>query len=247
MLDTQAILSSGRIKTDITDESVTPVAGRQCEIAYSASITIDIPTKYMLYLPKDYGADVNKRWPLVFFLHGMGSWGADVTKLKKYGPVKLVEDGREFPFILVSPLCPVFFHWCYQIEWLKELLDKIEADYSVDNNRIYLTGLSMGGYASWALAARQPDRFAAIVPICGGGNPNDAPLMKDIPMWVFHGDKDRVVPLSESQKMVDAVKAAGGNPKFTIYPGVDHDSWTDTYNNGEVWDWLLEQRRTARV
>ena len=101
----------------------------------------------------------------------------------------------------------------------------------------------MGGYSAWALASMEPKRFAAIAPICGAGNPKRAGLIKDIPIWVFHGDKDEIVPLAKSQEMVNAVTAAGGHPKFTLYPGVGHDSWTATYSNEEFWKWLLEQKR----
>ncbi len=101
----------------------------------------------------------------------------------------------------------------------------------------------MGGYGSWALAAAHPDRFAAVVPICGGGNPDTAEKLKGLPIWVFHGAKDGTVPISRSQRMVDAIKEAGGNVKFTVYPEAGHDSWTETYDNPKLYEWLLEHTR----
>jgi predicted peptidase len=129
---------------------------------------------------------------------------------------------------------------------LNALLDSVTRHYRVDKKRVYLTGLSMGGYGTWALAAAHPEKFAAIAPICGGGNPADAPKLAKLPIWVFHGGKDTTVPLQRSQEMVDAIKSAGGDPKFTIYPDAGHDSWTETYNNPEFYQWLLSQARTKR-
>lgn len=210
---------------------------------FSKRIVKNVKGNYLLYLPEGYEKDTKKRWPLVMFLHGIGERGDDVSRVKSIGPPAMVAEGKQFPFIMVSPQCPPDSWWGSETDVLTALLDEIEAKYRVDKNRVYLTGLSMGGYGTWALAAAQPKRFAAIAPICGGGDPKRAYLIKDIPMWVFHGDKDSVVPLAQSQDMVNAVKAAGGKPKFTVYPGVEHDSWTVTYNNDEFWKWLLEQIR----
>ena len=133
------------------------------------------------------------------------------------------------------------------LDVLTNLLDDIVARYDVDTDRIYLTGLSMGGYGTWALASKYPDRFAAIVPICGGGKRFMAHRIKDMPVWAFHGAKDSVVPLRESEEMVEAINARGGNAKLTIYPDAGHDSWTKSYENPELYDWLLEHRRSSRT
>lgn len=199
--------------------------------------------KHSIFLPKGYGDDKDKLWPLVVFLHGAGERGEDLEKLKVHGPLKLTAQDRKFPFIILAPQCPEDSWWNNEIDRVIDLLDQIESDYSVDKSCIYLTGISMGGYGTWGLAAKIPGRLAAIAPICGGGDPANAPLIKDIPMWVFHGDKDPTVPLEKSQEMVDAVRAAGGSPKFTVYPGVGHDSWTATYESDEFWKWLLEQKK----
>ena len=128
---------------------------------------------------------------------------------------------------------------------LNALLDRMIDVYNVDQERIYITGLSMGGYGTWALAEKIPDRLAAIAPICGGGHPEKVDNLKNLPIWVFHGSDDMVVPMEESQKMVDALKKAGGKVKFTVYSGIGHDSWTETYSNDQLYEWLLAQKRRA--
>jgi len=115
--------------------------------------------------------------------------------------------------------------------------------YHVDRRRVYLTGLSMGGFGTWSLAAANPKRFAAIAPICGGGNTADAKKLATLPMWVFHGAKDPTVPVQRSREMVEAIKVAGGNIKYTEYPEAGHDSWTETYDNPALYEWFLAQKR----
>jgi len=224
-------------------EAAQPATNAQKPCIFDKTIRKKVHLGYLLYLPADYGKDKSRQWPLVLFLHGAGERGSDISKVAYLGPPAMVKDGRQFPFILVSPQCPEDSWWDRETDALSALLDEIESKYHVDKSRVYLTGLSMGGYGTWALATMEPKRFAAIAPICGAGNPSRAALIKDIPTWVFHGDKDEVVPLAKSQEMVDAIKAAGGNPKFTIYPGVGHDSWTATYSNEDFWKWLLEQKK----
>lgn len=194
-----------------------------------------------LYLPADYEKDKEQKWPLVLFLHGAGERGDDLDKVKIHGPPKLVEKGRDFPFILVSPQCAGGRFWT--IAELKAVLDGVRKDHRVDDARVYVTGLSMGGFGSWAMLAEFPDLFAAAIPICGGGDPNTAEKFKHVPIWVFHGDEDTAVPLRLSQEMVDALKKAGSDVKFTIYKGVGHDSWTATYDNEDVYKWLLEKKK----
>ncbi|MBC8393321.1 MAG: prolyl oligopeptidase family serine peptidase [Deltaproteobacteria bacterium] len=197
---------------------------------------------YLLYLPKDYDPQ-EKKWPLIIFLHGAGERGDDLNKVKAHGPAKLVEQGRNFPFIIASPQCPTDKWWPNRIEHVMALIDEIIDTYNVDENRIYLTGLSMGGFGTWTIACTYPERFAAIAPICGGGQPYQARNLKNLPVWAFHGAKDPVVPVQRSQEMVDAVKANGDSAKLTVYPGVGHDSWTQTYNNDELYEWLLSHSR----
>jgi len=209
-----------------------------------ARITKKVFCRYLLYLPRDYGKD-KRRWPLMLFLHGAGERGDDLEKVKRHGPPKLVAAGREFPFIIVSPQCPEDEVWSNDV--LIALLDYMVEDYQVDEDRVYLTGLSMGGYGSWNLACTHPERFAAVVPICGGGFSLAVHKMKRIPVWVFHGAKDDVVPVEESRRMVRALQNCGGNVKLTIYPDAKHNSWTPTYENPKLYEWLLKQRRKARA
>ncbi len=209
------------------------------------TVSRDVDLRYWLYLPGGYADDTAKKWPLMLFLHGAGERGDDLEKVKKHGPPKLIAAGAHLPFIVVAPQCPADAWWegTPQVIALAALLDDIQASHRVDPDRVYCTGISMGGYGTWRLACEFPGRFAAVVPICGGGRPFLARAMKDVPAWVFHGAKDPVVPLSESEKMVEALKRAGGTVEFTVYPEALHDSWTETYDNPAVFDWLLKHRR----
>jgi predicted peptidase len=205
---------------------------------------------YLLFLPKGYDAKAEKRWPMILFLHGAGERGSDVWKVATHGPPKNVTAHPDFPFIVVSPQCAEHRIWSGDV--LLALLDDITAKYAVDTNRIYLTGLSMGGYGTWDLGLTYPEKFAAIVPICGGGQVISVLLssgakgwaLKTLGVWAFHGGKDPVVPLAESQRMVDALKKAGvPDVKLTVYPEAQHDSWTETYKNPELYEWLLKHER----
>lgn len=205
--------------------------------------TIKVTLDYLLYLPKDYTQ--KDAWPLLLFLHGSGERGENLDLVKLHGPPKLIAAGKEFPFIVVSPQCPPRSRG-WQAHELSALLEEIEEKYKVDKERIYVTGLSMGGFGTWSLAAFSPDRFAALVPVCGGGDPNTVRRISHVAVWVFHGAKDPAVPLERSEKMVEALKKAGGNVKFTVYPEAGHDSWTEAYNDPELYKWLLQQKRVPR-
>lgn len=191
---------------------------------------------YLLYTPEE-GAG---RQPLLLFLHGAGERGSDLG-LKAHGPPKVLETGP-LPFIVLSPQCPADSWWTLELTALAKLLTDALARYPADPARVYLSGLSMGGYGAWHLAEKFPDRFAALAPVCGGGIVPLAGKL-ELPIWAFHGAKDEVVPLAESVRMVEAVRAAGGDAKLTIYPEAGHDSWTETYANPELYRWLLKQRR----
>jgi predicted peptidase len=212
----------------------------QQEKVFEKEITVKVKLKYLLFLPEGY-EKADKSWPLVLLLHGSGESGNDLAKVKIHGPPKIVETKKDFPFIVVSPQSP---GRGWDPAALNALLDDVEANYRLDKERVYLTGLSMGGFGTWALAAFAPNRFAALVPICGGGNPADAPRLKHIPVWVFHGAKDRAVPLARSEAMVNALKEAGGHVKFTVYPEAGHDSWTAAYDDPQLWAWLAQQKKS---
>ncbi|MHC4556419.1 MAG: carboxylesterase family protein [Planctomycetota bacterium] len=227
-------------KSEMASDSAPP--GSQQAQAFEKTVTKTLSCKYLLFVPKGYG-EKKQAWPMILFLHGAGERGDDLQKVKRHGPPKIVETQKDFPFILVSPQCPADEWWTEKDEVLINLLDDIVARYDVDVNRIYLTGLSMGGYGTWTLASKYPERFAAITPICGGGKRFLARRLKDLPIWAFHGAKDKVVPLKESEEMVNTIKAVGGNAKLTVYPEAGHDSWTATYNNQELYDWFLRHRK----
>jgi predicted peptidase len=214
--------------------------GKQQGKHFEKEITVTVKMDYLLYLPEGYEKE-GKAWPLLLFLHGAGESGHDLNKVKVHGPPKLVEAGKKFPMIIVSPQAP---RMGWDVPTLNALLDDVMATHKVDKDRIYVTGLSMGGFGTWALAAAYPDKFAALAPICGGGDPHDAAKLKHLPIWVFHGAKDKVVQPSRSESMVKALKNQGAEQvQFTLYPDADHDSWTKTYDNPEVWEWLLKQKR----
>ncbi len=201
---------------------------------------------YLLFLPKDYGTK-SRKWPVMLFLHGSGERGDDLKLVKVHGPPKLVDSRPDFPFIVVSPQCPKERSWNGEVQQhvLAELLDSVLTRFAADPQRVVITGLSMGGFGSWSLTARHPLLFAAAVPICGGGDPSDAVKLKGVPFWAFHGAKDKGVPLRLSEEMVSTIQNAGGTAKLTVYPEAEHDSWTETYKNEAVYDWLLLQRRNT--
>jgi len=200
-----------------------------------------IELKYLVYLPKDYPVSEDTKWPLILFLHGAGGRGDNLDSLKKHGPPKLVEEGKDFRFILVYPQCPLGQWWSSEL--LNQLLDEVIGKYRIDQERIYITGLSMGGFGTWDLASKYPDRFAAIAPICGGSHPELAWNIRHIPAWVFHGAKDEVVSVGLSEVMVKAMKKYNPEVKFTVYPEAYHDSWTETYNNPELYEWFLQHKK----
>ena len=197
--------------------------------------------KYVVYVPKEYKAE--KPHPSILFLHGSGEQGDDGKKQVSVGlgaAIKLAED--KWNFIVIFPQKPAGRGGFMEHEKLiLDILEKTKKEYTLDEKRQYITGLSMGGMGTWSLICKYPDRWAAAAPVCGRGNPADAPKIKDLPIWNFHGDKDTAVPIKKSQEMIDAIKAAGGNPKFTIYPGVGHNSWDKAYQEEKLYEWFLEQ------
>lgn len=198
---------------------------------------------YLLYLPPGYDADPNKKWPVVFFLHGAGERGSDLEIVKVHGLPKEIDRGKDFPFIAVAPQCPLNERWVDQLEKLDTLFDEIMQNYRIEEKQIYLTGMSMGGQGTWFWTTSHPEKFVAIAPICGWSFPEKAGLIKNLPIWVFHGALDPIVPLEESTRMVEALRAVGSDVKFTVYPDLAHDSWSVTYANPELYAWLLSHHR----
>jgi predicted peptidase len=204
--------------------------------------------RYWLFLPNDYESQAAASGvPLLLFLHGAGERGnqpEQIDWVKKLGVPKMLDNPefrKNFPCITVSPQCRSDYTW--SPAQLMLLLDDIEKRYKIDKTRIYVTGLSMGGFGTWMCLHESPKRFAAAAPLCGGTNLDWAATFTEIPVWVFHGTKDSVVPFVLSQNIVDAVKKAGGKKIiFTKYEGAGHDIWTQTYSNQLFYDWLLSQR-----
>jgi pimeloyl-ACP methyl ester carboxylesterase len=188
-----------------------------------------------------------QRWPLLLFLHGKGERGDNLEQVREAGLAARLDYDRsfreQFPAIVVAPQCPANGWWStYE---LAALLDDIQARYPVDPDRVYVTGMSMGGYGTWALATEFPDRFAAIAPVCGGGDPDEAERLINVPVWTFHGVQDSIVPIAESERMVAALQKLGNPVKFNKYPDAGHDAWTETYANRDLYAWLFSHRRSS--
>lgn len=222
-------------------------------IAYTGGEYKDHVFRYRLLLPVDHdpkAAPSGRSWPLILFLHGAGERGSDNTLQLKYLPEQMALPGhrdRHRAFVL-APQCPSNRSWSspepsHEARAVLLLLDDVMRKHPVDPRRVYLTGLSMGGYGAWDLAARHPEKWAAVVPICGGGDPTTAARMKDLPIWAFQGAKDPVVPPEKSREMVEAVRSAGGKPRYTELPDVAHNSWDPAYQDPELLAWLFGQKK----
>lgn len=219
----------------------TPAPGQQVEQSLSLSGGGAVP--YLLYLPKEYDAG-EKRWPLMLFLHGRGESHGPLSLVKQWGPPKRIDLGEQFPFIVASPQCPSASSWSKadQQAALIQLLDHLKQTLKIDTDRVHLTGLSMGGYGSWRLAADHPEWFASVAPICGAGNPADGPILAGLPIWVWHGTDDGAVPYQKSVDMVEAIRAAGGEKvRFTTLQHIGHVSWEAAYTAPDLYAWMAKQ------
>jgi len=209
------------------------------------TLTVSTTLGYLTFLPKTYSAK-GEPVPLIVFLHGSGERGSDLNKVKAWGPPALADKDPAFPFMVVSPQAPSGEWWHANL--LKAMLDEVLATYNVDRSRVYLTGISMGGYGAWDLAINYPGYFAAIAPICGGGNALRIGQLKSVPAWVFHGTRDKSVPERESASMVAALKAAGGDVKYTVLPEAGHvDAWLHAYGDAGLFDWFLAHRKAKKA
>ncbi len=218
-----------------------PGPGKQVEQSFATSDGGTV--SYLLYLPTDY--DPAQKSNLILFLHGRGESYGPLNLVAKWGPPQFAARGDELPYVLVSPQCPGDDSWAKptQQQRLIELLDHVVQTHSIDEDSVCLTGLSMGGYGSWRLAADHPGRFASVVPVCGGGDPGDAEKLKALPIWVFHGDQDSAVPFQRSVDMVDAIRKVGGTKiRFTSLEHVGHNCWSATYATPELFQWISEQK-----
>jgi len=224
------------------------------------AVPCDPLVKYRLMSPAHMVP--GERYPLVIFLHGAGERGDDNARQLKYLPEVLAreENRRRYPCFVVAPQCPTGRQWIEvpfgeiesrpittsgtALRMLRAVGSDVIANHPIDDARIYLTGLSMGGFGCWYLAAFTADTTAAVAPICGGGDESAAAALKDTPIWAVHGALDDAVPVERSRNMIAAIRAAGGAPKYTELPDVGHDSWTPAYEPSfGLLDWLFEQRR----
>lgn len=204
------------------------------------------PRDYAMYVPPDYN-DKPGPWPTILFLHGYGECGDDIKLAAlEHGPIKVAMERGTFPFLVISPQCPkpktvpdIPHAWRELEPDLETIMADAKANYRVDPDRTYLTGVSMGGFGSYNLAADWAGRFAAVAPICGGGNAVDAAKFGPVPFWIFHGAKDKTVSPSASKHMVEILKGLGNDVQFTLYPEAQHDSWTETYINDDLYKWML--------
>ena len=199
-------------------------------------------TNYLLHIPN---SDIpTTKYPLILHLHGAGERGRNLELVRNFGLSRICQRDPAFPFIVASPQCPENDFW--RTDVLFALLDELCEKYPIDPERIYVSGASMGGYGTWALAAHDPSRFAAIAPICGRAAGLWTWALTKLPIWVFHGALDPVVPLDESARLVKDLQALGNPVKFTIYPTALHDCWTRTYRNPELYTWFMTHKRSVQ-
>ncbi|SHH09539.1 carboxylesterase family protein [Flagellimonas flava] len=199
--------------------------------------------RYYLYYPQDYESNPDKSFGLLLFLHGGGEAGGDLSELKENGPPKMLVEGKQFPFLVLAPQNPHKRKW-WSTQAVIQLLDSVVAQNRIDESRIYLTGLSRGGGASWELATQYPKKFAAMAVVCGMAPlPYAHWIDKNMPIWVFHGDKDEVISVSESDKMVRKLKEMNYDVRYTRYEGVGHNSWSRAYANDSLYSWFNQQKR----
>jgi predicted peptidase len=217
-----------------------PIAARWWRLPSPGKIGVDcfpsnaLAERVLVYLPESYRSQ--ESWPLVVFLHGSGDRGDDPWIVNDCGTLH-----HKLTAVVIAPQCMPSLSW--EPDAIAKLIQCVLSKYRIDRNRVYLVGFSMGGYGTWQTAAAHRELFAAIAPICGGGSPEQAKVLVDLPIWAFHGERDRVVPVAESRRMIDAIERAGGHPKLTIIPDGGHDICDFVCHKDDMWAWLLNQRR----
>jgi predicted peptidase len=196
--------------------------------------------RYLIHEPPGFADDLR---PGLLFLHGVAERGDDLRALTNTGVPALIERGRNLPFVTISPQCPADKMWSQLVDGLIDLVEQVVPKAAIHPDRLYLTGVSMGGFGAWQLAAAIPECFAGLAPMCGGGDPSWAERLRSLPTWAFHGAKDRVVPVSESRRMIEALERVGAPVRLTVYEDLEHDCWTRAYDDPELYSWLLGLRR----
>ncbi|MFN5661283.1 MAG: hypothetical protein ACK48N_04245 [Planctomyces sp.] len=200
--------------------------------------------RYVVYVPREY--DPSGRWPMIVFLHGRGESGTDGSLMLAQGlPLAIMRSPQRWPAVVVIPQKPTQAGlWADEAPWVMAMVEREKAAWSIDEDRLLLTGLSQGGAGTWAIGAMYADRWAALAPICGFGDPGFiGTRVAKLPIWAVHGDADAVIPVAQTLRLVDAARRAGGGPVVSVLPGVGHDSWTWAYGQSEFAEWLLAQRR----
>ena len=204
----------------------------------------EVDLDYLIYFPEIY-ENSTKTFPLVLFLHGAGERGKNLEDIKIHGIPRKVNEGSTFPFICIAPQCPEEGYWDRPeyVTSLINLLKEVEQKHRIDSDRIYGTGLSMGGLGTLAMAIREPELFAAIIPICGGADMEEIDRLETLPIWLFHGDRDDVIPLDNSIEIYQALRSKNKDILLTVYADVYHDSWSQTYDNDNIFKWLLKYKK----
>jgi hypothetical protein len=204
----------------------------------------DVQYRYLSYTPKEYDTDTLKRWPLIIYLHGGSRRGNDLIKLYADGIPDQLYRGREFPFIIIAPQCPEHIRWSTD-NWFENLYKEVNDKYRIDTNRVYLTGFSLGGAGTWYIAAKYPDKFAAIAPMSGFTShmdyiDNNIDKLIDMSIWAFHGKIDNVVPFEETERITKKLDGKNKDLRFSVEPEVGH--WINwlVYPNQELYDWFLK-------
>jgi pimeloyl-ACP methyl ester carboxylesterase len=210
----------------------------------------DTSYQYLSYVPTGYDEDTSTPWPLIIYLHGGSSRGSDIKKLYANGIPDQIYRGREFPFVIVAPQCPKHLRWSTD-NWFDNLYAEITSRYRIDTNRIYLTGISLGGSGTWYLAIKYPNRFAAIAPMSGFTSDNDfidknVENLAHVPIWAFHGANDLVVPVEETQRLVQRLQGMNEDLKITIEPDIGHGIDWSVYPKEELYDWFLTHDKRVR-
>jgi predicted peptidase len=212
---------------------------------FHKKLTTDIRGQYLLFLPENYLEESEKKFPLIVFLHGSGERGTRIGHVEKLGLPKVAPQREGFPFIMLAPQCPRD-HWWEDAEitqMVMGMLDEVSRKYRVDPERVYLTGLSMGGFGTWEIATEFPERFAAIAPVCGGGNIYRVKRLKDVPARIYHGEKDTTVPVFFARQMAKALKKVGGKAQLVVFEDVGHNAWEKAYADDGLYEWLLKHSK----
>jgi predicted peptidase len=214
----------------------------QTPAAFATTLATPVALRYLLYLPDDHAT--RRDWPLLLFLHGAGERGDDLDGVRRHGPPQRLDAGAAWPMVVASPQCPAGETWWEHLPTLAALIDDLVERYGIDEDRVLLTGLSLGGMGACRLATAYPRRFAALAPVCGTAPWSILPdRIRHLPVWAFHGADDDVVPAAESRELVAALQALGGDARLTLYPGVGHAAWEPAYAAPELLAWWLAARR----